>query len=168
MSLRLRHVSMFAALALPSLCLLAAATQPVPVRSNQPDTVRTQPQLPDRRPIDGPKYAAWIPPGTYTAIVLNSSGDQRRWAVSLMTTRLNVPIVVAPGDNVIIPFKDGWKVDAKDEARLVSNLVPFDDSAMYNKVGEQPVYVVSAWGITPTGPVPFVYKQIIPTPANAP
>jgi len=127
----------------------------------QPDTVRLRSKQPERKPVDGPQYAAWIPPGTYTAIVLNSSGDERRWAVSLMSTRTNVPIVVPPGDNIVIPFQDGWKVDPDDEARLVSNLVPFDDSALYNKFGEQPKYVLSAWGITANGPVKFEYREII-------
>ena len=116
-------------LALSATLLLAAA---------QPETVRTRSKQPDRRPIEGPQYTAWIPPGTYTAIVLNSSGDQRRWAVSLMTRGTNVPIVVPPGDNIVIPFKDGWTVSAHDEPRLVSNLVPFDDSALYHTFGEQP------------------------------
>lgn len=114
----------------------------------------------DRRPVEGPEYAAWIPPGTYSAIVLNSSGDERRWAVSLMTRSLNVPIVVAPGDNVVIEFREGWKVDRDDEARIISNLVPFANSALYNKVGEQPEYVLSAWGITASGPVQFVYRDV--------
>jgi hypothetical protein len=94
------------------------------------------------------------------AIVLNSSGDQRRWAVSLMTRSTDVPIVVAPGDNVVIEFKEGWKVERDDEARIVSNLVPFANSALYNKVGEQPEYVLSAWGITAGGPVQFVYRDV--------
>lgn len=131
--------------------VLAGAAQPVPSR---------QRPGPGPRSPDDPQYVAWIPPGTYTAIVLNSSGDERRWAVSLMTRRLNVPIVVPPRDNIVLPFKEGWTVHADDEARLVSNLVPFDDSALYNKVGEQPKYVLSAWGITPTGPAPFVYREV--------
>ena len=136
--------------------LLAA----ISISAAQPDTVRPRSKQPDRRPIDGPRYAAWIPPGTYSAIVLNSSGDQRRWAVSLMTARTNVPIVVPPGDNIVIPFKDGWSIEPGDEARLVSNLVPFDDSSLYNKFGEQPKYVLSAWGITAQGPVKFEYREL--------
>jgi hypothetical protein len=136
-------------------CLAAAL-----LAATQPDTVRLRTKQPDRKPLDGPQFAAWIPPGTYSAIVLNSSGDQRRWAVSLMTTSTNVPIVVPPGDNIVIPFKDGWTVKADDEARLVSNLVPFDDSALFNKFGEQPKYVLSAWGISATGPVEFEYRDI--------
>jgi len=128
--------------------------------SAQPDSVRLRSDESKRRPIDGPQYAAWIPPGTYSAIVLNSSGDQRRWAVSLMTKAANVPIVVPPSDNIIVPFKDGWTVKVDDEARLVSNLVPFDDSALYNKFGEQPKYVLSAWGITAAGPVQFTYREV--------
>jgi hypothetical protein len=137
-----RRLALVVAAAIPTLVFLSAASQP------------------DRRPIDGPKYAAWIPPGTYSAIVLNSSGNERRWAVSLMTRRSNVPIVVPPGDNIVINFRDGWTVGADDEPRLVSNLVPFDDSALYNKVGEQPKYVLSAWGITAGGPVQFAYREV--------
>src|ERR1051325_9548685 len=125
-----------------------------PLTPPRPDTNRKH------RPVEGPQYAAWIPPGNYTAIVLNSSGDQRRWAVSLMSGSTNVPIVVPPNDNIVIQFKDGWTVTADSEARIVSNLVPFDDSAMFNKVGEQPKYVLSAWGITAAGPVPFTYRDV--------
>jgi hypothetical protein len=60
----------------------------------------------------------------------------------------------------VIEFKDGWKVGRDDEARIVSNLVPFANSALYNKVGEQPEYVLSAWGITAGGPVQFVYRDV--------
>ena len=144
--------SILLASCLPAIALLAAASQP--------DTVRRNSDQPTRRPIDGPQYAAWIPPGTYTAIILNSSGNERRWAVSLMTTSKNVPIVVPPSDNIIIPFAGGWTVQPEDEARLVSNLVPFDDSALFNKVGEQPKYVLTAWGITAAGPMQFVYREV--------
>ena len=53
-----------------------------------------------------------------------------------------------------------WTVKAGDNAKLVSNLVPFDDSALFNKVGEEPRYVLSAWGITAEGPVQFAYREI--------
>ena len=141
--------------AIVMLCLI-----PCLAGSSQPDTVRKNSDQSSRRSIDGPEYAAWIPPGTYTAIVLNSSGNERRWAVSLMTTTKNVPIVVPPSDNIVIPFAGGWNVSANDDARLVSNLVPFDDSALFNNVGEQPKYVLSAWGITASGPVQFVYRDV--------
>lgn len=147
----MRRPVIFLAFPCVAAVLLAAA---------QPDNVRLRTKPSDRKPIDGPQYAAWIPPGTYSAIVLNSSGDQRRWAVSLMTTATNVPIVVPPGDNIVIPFRDGWTVEPDSEARLVSNLVPFDDSALFNKFGEQPKYVLSAWGITANGPVRFEYREI--------
>lgn len=147
-----------AVLAIPALAILSATSQPVAVRQPQPRP--TRPDQPARRPIDGPKYAAWIPPGRYTSIILNSSGDERRWAVSLITGDTNVPIVVPPRDNIVIEFREGWTVEPNDDARLVSNLVPFDDSALYNKVGEQPKYVLSAWGITASGPVPFVYREL--------
>lgn len=120
----------------------------------------TRPLHSNNRPTRVPQYAAWIPPGTYTAIVLNSSGDERRWAVSLISRGVDVPVVVPPRDNIVISFKDGWTVDAADEARVLSNLVPFEDSSKYNKYGEQPKYVLSAWGITATGPVAFEYREV--------
>lgn len=128
--------------------------------SAQPDIGRVRPLQPERRPMSGPQYAAWIPPGKYSAIVLNSSGDDRRWAVALMTTRTSVPIVIPPGDNIVIPFHEGWTVNISDEARIVSNLVSFEDSSLFNKVGEQPKFVLSAWGITANGPVQFEYREI--------
>ena len=150
------------------LSLLAAAVV-VPVLAGAAQTGRTQPEVitplqlhPSRPPTAEREYVAWLPPGTYTAVVLNSSGDERRWAVSLRTKTLNVPIVVPPADNVVVPFKDGWTVAAADEARIVSRLVPFDDSAMYNKFGERPNYVLSAWGITANGPVQCVYREVGP------
>jgi hypothetical protein len=133
-----------------------AALQPGgPAR--QPEVIRPGPFT--VRPAS-PQYVAWVPPGTYTAIVLNSSGDERRWAVSLMYADRSVPIVVPPRDNIVIPFAGGWKVEPGDEARIVSSLVPFDDSSRYNKFGERPDYVLSAWGITAGGPVPFVYRKV--------
>ncbi len=105
-------------------------------------------------------YAAWIPPGTYTAIVLCSSGEDRRWAVSLTTTTASVPIVVRPGETVVMPFAQGWSVDPGHEARLVSRLVPFEDAAKFNLLGESPDFVLSAWGVTPAGPVQFVYREV--------
>lgn len=105
-------------------------------------------------------YAAWIPPGTYTAIVLCSSGEDRRWAVSLTTNTVGVPIVVRPGENVVIPFEQGWTVKPGDEARLVSRLVPFDDASKFNLFGEAPDFVLSAWGITTAGPVQFAYREV--------
>ena len=118
---------------------------------------RSQPVQPSMREI---QYAAWVPPGTYSAIVLCSSGDERRWAVSLTTRSGSVPVVIRPGENVVLPFEGGWTVKAADEARFVSNLVPFDDAAIYNKVGEEPRFILSAWGITPGGPVPFAYRDV--------
>lgn len=147
---------LIAVLAVSTVAVLAAAQISRPPAR---DPMR-RPDQPDRRPIDGPKYTAWIPPGKYTAIVLNSSGDERRWAVSLTTRDTSVPIVVPPRDNIVIEFREGWTVSPADNARLVSNLVPFDDSALYNKVGEQPKYVLSAWGITAAGPVPFTYREV--------
>jgi hypothetical protein len=141
--------------------LAAAPLAALPLAGTGLQPVTNQPLTPAQpKPVSYRQYAAWLPPGTYYSIVLNSSGDQRRWAVSLMTTKLNVPIVVPPGDNIVIEFKDGWTVKADDEARIVSTLVPFDDSALYNKFGEEPRFVLSAWGTGPAGPVEFVYKEV--------
>lgn len=118
-----------------------------------------QPQPSGERSRDR-QFAAWIPPGEYHAIVLCSSGDERRWAVSLATTTKSVPIVVPSNDNVVIEFREGWTVQPRDEARIVSRLVPFDDAARFNKVGERPDYVLSAWGIGPGGPVEFAYREV--------
>lgn len=104
-------------------------------------------------------YTAWVPPGTYTALVVCSSGEDRRWTVSLMSNGVNVPLVVRPGENVIVPFAGGWTVNPGDEARVVSRLVPFDDAARFNLVGQPSEYVLSAWGITSAGPVEFVYRD---------
>jgi hypothetical protein len=41
-----------------------------------------------------------------------------------------------------------------------SNLVPFYDSALCNEFGEQPKYVLSAWGITVSGPMQFAHREI--------
>ena len=90
--------------------------------ASQPDIVKPNTFPSARRPIDGPNYAAWIPPGTYTAIVLNSSGDQRRWAVSLMTAKTNVPIVVPPNDNIVLSFKDG--LDRQGRRQCEAGLQP--------------------------------------------
>lgn len=109
-------------------------------------------------PVIRTPYSAWAPPGEYTAFVLCSSGDERRWAVTLATRSGSVPVVVGPGENVVVPFERGWTVRATDEVRFISNLVPFDDAAAYDKVGDEPGFVLSAWGITPAGPVPFVYR----------
>ena len=109
-------------------------------------------------PIRETRYAAWVPPGEYTAFVICSSGDERRWAVTLATRTAQVPVIVRPGENVVVPFEGGWCVKATDEVRLLSSLVPFDDAAIYNKVGEEPRFVLSAWGITADGPVAFAYR----------
>lgn len=137
---------LYSSTGLPSAFGAAAPTANPP----QPSAERSR----DRR------FAAWIPPGEYHAIVLCSSGDERRWAVSLKTTSKNVPIVVPANDNVVIEFKEGWTVQPNDEARIVSRLVPFDDAARFNKLGERPDYVLSAWGIGPHGPVEFAYREI--------
>lgn len=140
--------------------VLAGAAQ---TGKKQPEViVPLQMTRPTPQPPPAREFVAWMPPGKYTAIVLNSSGDERRWAVSLRTTKLNVPIVVPPAENVVIEFKEGWTVSVNDEARIVSRLVPFDDSAKYNKFGERPDYVLSAWGITAAGPVEFTYREVGP------
>lgn len=108
----------------------------------------------------GRLFAAWLPPATYTAIVVNSNADTRDWAISLRTTRGVFPIVVPPHANVIIPFEGGWTIDARDEARLLSEHVPFADITAPNQLGEDDRLILSAWAISPNGPVPLVFREV--------
>lgn len=108
----------------------------------------------------GRLFAAWMPPGEYTAIVVNSNADTREWSITLRSKRGVFPVVVPPHENVVIPFERGWKVDAGDEARLVSEHVPFGEFTELNQLGEDGLIVLSAWGIGPGGPVPFVYREV--------
>ena len=106
-------------------------------------------------------FAAWIPPGEYTAIVVCSSADTRDWAISLRSRDGIFPLVVGPHRNVIIPFDTPWKVTPDSEARLLSEHIPFADISARNQLNEQayPLYL-SAWGITTKGPVPFLYREV--------
>ncbi len=106
-------------------------------------------------------FAAWIPPGEYTAIVVCSSADTRDWAISLRSRDGIFPFVVGPHRNVIIPFETPWKVTPDSEARLLSEHIPFADISARNQLNEQayPLYL-SAWGITTSGPVPFLYREV--------
>jgi hypothetical protein len=111
-------------------------------------------------------YTAWIPPGEYTAIVLCSNADTRRWNVRLMSRNgANAPdeqvsIVVPPREMVVIPFERGWNVRVWEKARLESDLVPFDEFAEGNPVTGEGNIALSAWGIGPDGPVPFTYRAL--------
>ncbi len=118
-----------------------------------------QPTVPGR--VRDNLYAAWIPPGEYTAIVICSSADTRDWAVSLRSRDGIFPFVVPPHRNVIIPFDQPWKVTPDSEARLLSEHIPFADISARNQLNEQayPLYL-SAWGITTRGPVPFLYRKM--------
>ncbi len=108
----------------------------------------------------GRQYAAWIPPGEYTAIVVSSNADTRNWAISLRTKGGVFPLTVTPQQNVVIPFERGWKITADDEARVLSEHIPFGDFTAFNQFGEENPILLSAWGITAGGPVPFVYREV--------
>ncbi len=108
----------------------------------------------------GRQYAAWLPPGEYTAIVINSNADERDWAISLRTKRGGFPIVVPAHTNVVVPFERAWKVEAGDEARLVSEYVPFADITRLNQLANESRVILSAWGIGASGPVAFVYREV--------
>lgn len=108
----------------------------------------------------GRLFAAWLPPGTYTAIVINSNADTRDWAISLRSKRGTFPIVVPPHQNVVIPFEHGWTIDAADETRLLSEHVPFGDIAARNQLGDDERLILSAWAISPSGPVPMIFREV--------
>ncbi len=116
--------------------------------------VTIQPRQPGRQ------FAAWVPPGEYTAFVVTTNADTRNWAISLRTTDGPFPIIVTPQANVIIPFEQGWKVTADAEVRLVSEHIPFGDITAFNQFSEDNPILFSAWGITKAGPVRFVYREV--------
>lgn len=102
-----------------------------------------------------PYYFAWLPPNKkYTAIILTSNAKERRWIVSIRTKTGNFPVTIGPGETVTIPFIEGWSVTSNDEARIESQYIPFDDPTQRNLLGSENLSV-SAWGVTPSGPVNF-------------
>ncbi len=102
-----------------------------------------------------PVNSRFIPPGTYTAIVLTSNATTRRWIVSLKSRKGTFPITIGGATNVIIPFEKGWTVFATDEARIESPYVPFEDVSRKDLLDGNENLAISAWGITEQGPVEF-------------
>lgn len=109
-----------------------------------------------------PINTRYIPPGTYTAIVLTSNATTRRWIVSLKTTRGTFPITIGGATNVIIPFEKGWTVLAADQARIESPYVPFEDVSRRDLFDGNENLAISAWGITEQGPVEFAAPVVKP------
>lgn len=144
------HANARAAVLISSLLLLAV----IALLPRADAQVQPQPREPGRL------YAAWLPPGTYTAIVINSNADVRPWSISLRTKHAAFPIVVPPRENVIIPFQHGWTIDAAVEARLVSEHVPFGDIAAHNQLADDERLLLSAWAISPSGPVPMLFREV--------
>ncbi len=137
------------ALALGSALLIAAAL-----------TVGTGGSAPAPAPAAtsaDPNYL-WIPPGTYTAIVVCSSGQQRRWVVSLDSGGQSLPIAVGPHETVVIPFAEGWAVDAADNAKLTARGVIWGIDTSTSALLDEANLRLDAWGITKTGPVKFVAR----------
>jgi hypothetical protein len=145
-----RGVCVLAAGATVALALSGAAAQNAPVRA-------TQPQLTQRHSTS-PIYEAWVPPGTYTALVISSSGENRQWPVALRTKTQRVPIIVRPGENVVIPFEGGWRIGADDLVRFESDRVPFFDHSLLDPLDGLDTFVLTAWGVTKDGPVALVSK----------
>lgn len=108
------------------------------------------------------EHVAWIPPGTYTALVLCSNAERRPWAVTIRHGGATVPVIVPPGQNVVIPFQAGWTIEASDEARIVSEHVPFGNIATLNQLSDDERLIISAWAISPDGPVELIYRASRP------
>jgi len=141
-------------LALIGAVLLALAgaglttAQPVP-------TAPSLPTIPAPRTPPGEINTLFLPPGNYTAIVIATTGKDRRWFISLKTSRGSFPITIGPEQTITIPFTAGWKVAPGDQARLESRLVPFEDLSERTPVDGNENLALSAWGITDQGPVNF-------------
>ncbi|MCC6284320.1 MAG: hypothetical protein IT439_03310 [Phycisphaerales bacterium] len=132
------------------LALTGASAQNAPVRAPQPQLTQ--------RHSTSPVYEAWVPPGAYTALVISSSGENRQWPVALRTKSQRVPIIVRPGENVVIPFEGGWKIEADELVRFESDRVPFFDHSLLDPLDGLDTFVLTAWGVTKDGPVALVSK----------
>jgi hypothetical protein len=97
----------------------------------------------------------YLPPGKYTAIVLTSSAREKKVVVTLKVGKGSFPVTIAPQSTLVIPFEQGWTVQASDNARLESAYTPFEDISLRNPLADNDNLGVSAWGITPSGPVNF-------------
>lgn len=138
------------------LCLIAAAAivaTGAGLTTAQPVPTAPSPPMPKAPP--GELNTLFLPPGNYTAIVIATTGKDRRWFLSLKTARGSFPITIGPEQTVTIPFTAGWKVTAGDQARLESRLVPFEDLSERTPVDGNETLALSAWGITDQGPVNF-------------
>ena len=153
---------------------------------NQPATPPTernpipQPLLQPLGPAGSmPVYAAWVPPGRYTAFVISSNARDRRWIVTIRSSKAGAgptpgvnlpangtpingvsqagsfPVVLPPQTPVTIPFEGGWLIKAEDLVRIESQFIPFEDISQRNLMDGNDVLAISAWGITPDGPVNF-------------
>jgi hypothetical protein len=114
--------------------------------------------VPPIAPSGGPRgewNTVFLPPGTYTAIVIATTAKDRRWVVTLRTAKGVFPITVAPGETTVVPFTGGWRVNAADQARLESKYVPFEDISERTPVDGNENVSLGAWGITDQGPVNF-------------
>jgi hypothetical protein len=100
----------------------------------------------------------WIPPGTYTGIVIVSSATTRRWVVSLSSNEKNFPVAIAPAASVIIPFERGWEVHPNDNARITIDGVQTTVPTSTTLLADETTMAISAWGISPTGPIQFVVR----------
>lgn len=106
----------------------------------------------------GPSRALWIPPGTYTSIVVTTSAQRRRWVVGLVTDDQTFPIAVAPGSTVVIPFERGWEIRPGDRARITIDGVETNVPTAVAQLLDEASMAITAWGITAGGPVAFVVK----------
>ena len=153
MSIRRRTVLVAATLAasLGSLAVLGAIA-----RGPSGASLSIQPARPmSPQPAGNELNTVYMPPGKYTAIVLTSNAQDRRWIVSLKTNTGSYPITIGPTLTVTIPFEGGWTVQPDMNARIESKLVPFEDLSERNLLDGNETLGISAWGITDRGPVNF-------------
>jgi hypothetical protein len=102
-----------------------------------------------------PIHQAWVPPGTYTAMVFSTNAKDRRWIVTLRTAEGSYPVAVPPGETVVLPFAGGWQILPTESVRIESQYAPFEDPTRRNLMDGNENLTVSAWGIGPNGPVTF-------------
>lgn len=100
----------------------------------------------------------WIPPGTYTGIVVVSTAQRRRWVVALSTNEGKFPIAAPPGGTVVVPFERGWEVRVDDKAHIVVDGVLTNVSTDPASLTDEAAIAITAWGITQNGPVEFVVR----------
>lgn len=127
------------------------APQPRPANSDAPAERKYRDRI----------HTAWLPPGRYHSIIIATNAETRRWIVALRTTRATFPITVAPAENTVITFPEPWTVTANDQARLESIDIPWGDISRDSPLVEGNL-LLSAWGVTDTGPVNFVIRPARP------